>query len=110
MPPDSNVDVAKQGWNALLDARVKKIAIANPEHAPYGRAAVAALQNAGIYESVKAKLVYGENISQAAQFVQSGNAQAGISAILLALSPSMPDATPREIPTQSHPPTPPGTI
>src|SRR5258708_3179158 len=57
MPPDSNVDVAKQGWNALLDARVKKIAIANPEHAPYGRAAVAALQNAGIYESVKAKLV-----------------------------------------------------
>src|SRR6266436_6268417 len=78
MPPDSNVDVAKQGWNALLDAQVKKIAIANPEHAPYGRAAVAALREAGIYESVKAKLVYGENISQAAQFVQSGNAQAGI--------------------------------
>src|SRR6266446_472315 len=71
MPPDSNVDVAKQGWNALLDAQVKKIAIANPEHAPYGRAAVAALREAGIYESVKAKLVYGENISQAAQFVQS---------------------------------------
>src|SRR5258707_7403063 len=89
MPPDSNVDVAKQGWNALLDAQVKKIAIANPEHAPYGRAAVAALQEAGIYESVKAKLVYGENISQAAQFVQSGNAQAGIGAMSLAVSPGM---------------------
>ncbi len=103
MPPDSNVDVAKQEWNALLDARVKKIAIANPEHAPYGRAAVAALQNAGIYESVKAKLVYGENISQAAQFVQSGNAQAGIIAMSLALSPSMRDGRRWEIPAKMHP-------
>src|SRR6266567_2757158 len=61
--------------------------IANPDHAPYGRAAVAALQKAGIYEQVKTKLVYGENISQAAQFVQSGNAQAGIVAMSLAVSP-----------------------
>src|SRR5438128_4412342 len=103
MPPDSNVDVAKQGWNALLDAQVKKIAIANPEHAPYGRAAVAALQKAGIYESVKAKLVYGENISQAAQFVQSGNAQAGIIAMSLALSPVMRDGRRWEIPAKTHP-------
>ncbi len=103
MPPDSNVDIAKQGWNALLDAQVKKIAIANPEHAPYGRAAVGALQKAGIYESVKAKLVYGENISQAAQFVQSGNAQAGIIAMSLALAPVMRDGRRWEIPAKMHP-------
>src|SRR3989440_8913100 len=77
-PADAKVDVTKEGWKSLLDASVEKIAIANPEHAPYGRAAVAALQKAGIYEQVKPKLVYGENISQAAQFVQSGNAQADI--------------------------------
>src|SRR5229473_4371795 len=100
---DSNVDVAKQEWNALLDAQVKKIAIANPEHAPYGRAAVAALQDAGIYESVKAKLVYGENISQAAQFVQSGNAQAGIVAMSLAVSPAMNNGKRWEIPADMHP-------
>ena len=83
---------------------VQKIAIANPEHAPYGRAAVAALQNAGIYEQVKPKLVYGENISQAAQFVQSGNAQAGIVAMSLAVSPGMKDGKRWEIPADMHPP------
>jgi molybdate transport system substrate-binding protein len=102
-PPDAKVDVTKQGWKALLDARVKKIAIANPEHAPYGRAAVAALQKAGIYESVKNKLVYGENISQAAQFVQSGNAQAGIVALSLAVSPAMRGGRRWEIPADMHP-------
>jgi len=102
-PADANVDVTKQGWKTLLDASVKKIAIANPEHAPYGRAAVAALQKAGIYESVKLKLVYGENISQAAQFVQSGNAQAGIVAMSLAVSPAMQDGKRWEIPPEMHP-------
>ena len=101
---DSRVDVAKVGWMALLDPSVEKIAIANPEHAPYGRAAVAALQKAGIYESVKAKLVYGENISQAAQFVQSGNAQAGIIAKSLAISPAMQPGKRWEIPAELHPP------
>jgi len=102
-PADAKVDVTKHGWQTLLDASVKKIAIANPEHAPYGRAAVAALQKAGIYESVKAKLVYGENISQAAQFVQSGNAQAGIVAMSLAVSPAMRDGKRWEIPAEMHP-------
>src|SRR5258708_9217496 len=74
-PADAKVDVTKEGWKSLLDSSVEKIAIANPEHAAYGRAAVAALQASGIYERVKHKLVYGENISQAAQFVQSGSAQ-----------------------------------
>lgn len=102
-PADAKVDVTKQGWKALLDASVKKIAIANPEHAPYGRAAVVAMQKAGIYESVNNKLVYGENISQAAQFAQSGNAQAGIIALSLAISPPMRDGKHWEIPVDMHP-------
>lgn len=103
-PGNSPIDVAKDKWNALLDAHVQKIAIANPSLAPYGRAAVSALQRAGIYEQVRAKLVYGENISQAAQFVQSGNAQAGIVAHSLALSPGMKDGRFWEIPREMHPP------
>jgi molybdate transport system substrate-binding protein len=101
---NTKVDLPRQGWKALLDASVQKIAIANPEHAPYGRAAAAAMQKAGIYEQVKAKLVYGENISQAAQFVQSGNAQAGIVAMSLAVSPGMKAGKRWEIPADMHPP------
>lgn len=104
MPADAQVDLSSLGWKALLDTSVRKIAIANPEHAPYGRAAVAALQKAGIYDQVKSKLVYGENISQAAQFVQSGNAQAGIVAMSLAVSPGMKDGKRWEIPAGMHPP------
>jgi molybdate transport system substrate-binding protein len=102
-PGDSKLDAAKLGWKTLLDASVRKISIANPNHAPYGRAAVAALEKAGVYESVKAKLVFGENISQAAQFVQSGNAQAGIIALSLAVSPAMKDGKQWEIPADMHP-------
>jgi molybdate transport system substrate-binding protein len=89
IPPDSKINLIERKWDALLDPSVQKIAIANPEHAPYGRAAVEALKRAGIYDKVQPKLVYGENISQAAQFVQSGNAQAGIIALSLAVSPAM---------------------
>ncbi len=103
MPQSSGVDLMRLGWKSLLDARVEKIAIANPEHAPYGRAAVAALRRAGIYEQVRAKLVYGENISQAAQFVDSGNAQAGILAFSLALSPPMKDGKRWDIPADMYP-------
>ena len=80
---------AQRGLEALADARVRRIAIANPEHAPYGRAAVAALRHEGLYDRVRTKLVLGENISQAAQFVHSGNADAGIVALSLALSPAL---------------------
>jgi molybdate transport system substrate-binding protein len=104
MPENTKVDLPRQGWKALLEASVQKIAIANPEHAPYGRAAVAAMQKAGIYEQVKAKLVYGENISQAGQFVQSGNAQAGIVAVSLAVSPGMSAGKRWDIPADLHPP------
>src|ERR1700686_905205 len=102
-PSDSGINPAKDGWKSLLDQRVKKFAVANPEHAPYGRAAVAALKKAGIYEQVKDKLVYGENISQAAEFVQSGNAQAGIVALSLAVSPAMKNGNRWEIPADSYP-------
>jgi molybdate transport system substrate-binding protein len=87
-PKGGTVDL-QRGLRALLDSRVRHVAIANPEHAPYGRAAVAALRAAGIYDDVRRKFVLGENISQAAQFVQSGNAEAGILALSLALSPAM---------------------
>jgi molybdate transport system substrate-binding protein len=99
----ANTDVTKQGWKALTNPSVQKIAIANPAHAPYGRAAASALQKAGLYEQVKSKLVYGENISQAAQFVQSGNAQAGIVALSLAVSPGMKDGKRWEIPADMYP-------
>ena len=105
MPQDVKVDPNAQGMNALLDAAIHKIAIANPAHAPYGRAAVAAMKKAGIYEKVEPKLVNGENISQAAQFVQSGNAQAGIIALSLAISPAMKDSGKMWlIPAELHPP------
>lgn len=103
-PADAEMDVAKQGWSTLLDSHIQKIAIANPALAPYGSAAISALQKAGIYEQVKNKLVYGENITQAAQFVQSGNAQAGIVALSLALSPGMKDGKLWEIPAEMHAP------
>jgi len=109
-PADSAVDITKDGWKALLDSRITKIAVANPEHAPYGRAAVAALHSAGIYDQVKAKLVYGENISQAAQFVQSGNAQAGLVALSLALAPAMKDGKRWEVPPNAYPPIEQGAI
>src|SRR5215470_8256612 len=89
VPKTSAVDVEKIGIQSLLDPSIRKIAIANPEHAPYGRAAISAMQHFGIYEKVKNKLVFGENISQAAQFVQSGAAQTGIIALSIANTDSM---------------------
>ena len=62
----------------LREGRFQSLAIANPEHAPYGRAAVAALKSMGLYDSLKPKLVQAENIAQTAQFVESGNAQLGL--------------------------------
>jgi molybdate transport system substrate-binding protein len=87
---DSRVDV-NMGFASLRDPAVKKIAIANPAHAPYGRAAEEALRKSGVYDAVKDRLVLGENISQTAEFVESGNADAGIIALSLVLSPTMKD-------------------
>ena len=85
---DSRLDIGR-GLAALRDPAVKKVAIANPLHAPYGRAAEEALRRSAVYDAVKERLVLGENISQAAEFVESGNADAGIIARSLVLSPSL---------------------
>jgi molybdate transport system substrate-binding protein len=101
---DSRLDVSR-GLRLLTDARVRKVSIANPDHAPYGRAAVAALKHEGLEAAVTPKFVLGENISQAAQFVQSGNAQAGIIALSLALAPNLRSLGDYwEIPDSFHPP------
>jgi molybdate transport system substrate-binding protein len=91
VPGDSPLDLSKLGIKALLDPSVKKISMANPATAPYGRAAEAALRHFGIYDQVSSRLVLGENVSQAAQFVESGNAQAGLIALSHALAPAMKD-------------------
>jgi molybdate transport system substrate-binding protein len=74
---------------ALADNRLQKFAIANPEHAPYGRRAEEALRHAGLWEAIEPRLVLGENVSQAAQFATSGSTQGGIIAYSLALSPKV---------------------
>jgi molybdate transport system substrate-binding protein len=92
------------GLTGLTSTRVRRIAIANPEHAPYGRAAVAALKSAGIYEQVRGKLVLGENVSQAAQFVHSGNADVGIIARSIVTMPRIAaDGVAIDIPPASYP-------
>jgi molybdate transport system substrate-binding protein len=85
VPPKSPLDPA----TALQDSRLRHLAIANPEHAPYGRAAEAALRSLGLYDSLKPKIVLGENIAQTFQFVQTGAADAGIVALSLALAPQL---------------------
>jgi molybdate transport system substrate-binding protein len=101
---DSGIDV-QRGLAVLADARVRRIAIANPEHAPYGRAAVAALRHEHLYDRVKDKFVIGENISQTAQFADSGSADVGLIALALALSPALTKTgTYVEIPESWHPP------
>src|SRR5664279_2715760 len=104
VPNGSSLDPQKLKTDLLLQSSVRHIAIANPQHAPYGRVAMAALEHFGLKDKVAAKLVMGENISQAAQFVQSGNAQAGLIALSLALSPAMKTAGRYwELPPDSYP-------
>jgi molybdate transport system substrate-binding protein len=101
---DSKINI-DSGLKSLLEPAVKKIAVANPQHAPYGQAAVAAMKNEGVYEKVKDKFVLGENISQAASFVVSGAVDVGVVALSLALSPNMKNQGRYvEIPTTEYPP------
>jgi molybdate transport system substrate-binding protein len=99
----SQLDFSK-GLEILSQSTIRRIAIANPRHAPYGRAAVAAMEQAQVYDRVKDKLVLGENVSQAAQFVESGAADVGIIALSLALAPPMQAAGHYwEIPADAYP-------
>jgi molybdate transport system substrate-binding protein len=89
VPNESPLPIDRDGLEALTDPGVKKIAIANPKHAPYGRAAAAALRHAGIYDAIESKLVLGDNVAQTAQFVESGAADVGLIALSLAMSPEL---------------------
>jgi molybdate transport system substrate-binding protein len=103
-PASSPLDLEHDGLQALTQSSVVHVAIANPEHAPYGRAAVAAMQAAGVYDRVRPKLVIGENIAQTMQFVQSGAADVGIVALSLALAPNVKGkGRVFEIPTSTYP-------
>ncbi len=104
VPRGSPLAVETLGLEALKAPEVKRIAIANPKHAPYGRAAEAALKHQGVHEAVQEKLVLGENIAQTAQFVQSGSADVGIIALALALAPAMKDQGRYwEVPLEAYP-------
>jgi molybdate transport system substrate-binding protein len=90
---------------ALAEGRITRFAIANPDHAPYGKRAREALQHAGLWEDIQPFLVLGENVSQAAQFALSGNAEGGIIALSLALAPQLRDlGTADLIPEDFHEP------
>jgi molybdate transport system substrate-binding protein len=103
-PAASPLDVEHQGLRALNDPSLAHVAIANPEHAPYGRAAVAALQAAGVYDAVRAKVVMGENVAQALQFAQSGAADAAIVARSLAVAAKVKAAgVTFDVPAAMHP-------
>jgi molybdate transport system substrate-binding protein len=103
VPNESKLDLG-QGLKVLLDPTIKKIAVANPEHAPYGRAAVAAMKHDDVYDKVAGKFVLGENISQTATFVASGSADIGVLALSLALAPAMKEkGRYAEIPADEYP-------
>jgi molybdate transport system substrate-binding protein len=89
VPRDSKLDLEGKGLAALADPSVQRIAIANPEVAPYGRAARAALEKAGLQESLKGRIVMGQSVNQAAQFAQSGNAQAAFLPLSLTRVPPL---------------------
>lgn len=85
----TSLDASKMTLDSLTDPKIAHIAIANPKHAPYGKRAEEALRAAGVWDKIEPKLVYGENIANTAQFVQSGNAQVGIIALALAVNPEL---------------------
>lgn len=102
-PRSAKVHLKRMGVAAVADPAVKKLAIANPAVAPYGRAAVAALRAAGVYEAVKDRLVLGQNVAQAAQFAQSGAAEAALIPLSLTFSPELKEGKILVVPADSYP-------
>jgi molybdate transport system substrate-binding protein len=84
--PKGKIKAKDLSLEYLLNPSIKRVAIANPKHAPYGKRAEEALKSKRLWQSLENKLIYGENISQTAQFVQTGNADIGIIALSLAMS------------------------
>lgn len=104
VPKSAGLHPAAEGMKCLLDPKVLKVAIANPQLAPYGRAAQAALQHFGLTDQLKDKLVLAENVGQAAQFAQSGAAQAALTALSLTLTKEMASSgTSWTVPEEAHP-------
>ncbi|MDR3703642.1 MAG: molybdate ABC transporter substrate-binding protein [Candidatus Sulfopaludibacter sp.] len=103
-PAQSPLDVARLQMKVFEDPAVKHVALANPAHAPYGKAAEAALRHFGVYDAVAGKIVLAENIAQTLQFVQSGAAEAGIVALSLAVAPPVrPQGRYWEVPLDAYP-------
>jgi molybdate transport system substrate-binding protein len=101
---ETKLDLSR-GLVSLTDARVRRVAIANPKTAPYGRAAVAALRLAGLEDTVQPKLVTGESVAQATQLVESGNADVGVLSRSLVLGSTLrSEGTYVDIPASFHPP------
>jgi molybdate transport system substrate-binding protein len=102
---DLALDPARDGWQVLLNPGIRKISIANPQVAPYGRAAEAALRRVGLYEKVQPRLVFADNIAQAAQFLQAGSAEAGLISTTQAGHPALAQTgTLWRVPADSYPP------
>lgn len=104
VPRDSALPVESAGLRALASAPSARVAIANPQHAPYGRAAQAALTHVGLWDALSARVVRGENVSQAAQFAQSGSVDAALIARSLAQTPALSSGRAVDIPPDHHPP------
>ena len=106
VPAGSALDPARLGLRTLLDPAVRHAALANPAHAPYGRAARSALEAAGLWAELQPRLVLGENVAQAAQFVQSGAAEAGLVALSLTRAAAAPWPAAQDwlVPAELHPP------
>jgi molybdate transport system substrate-binding protein len=102
-PADSPLDLAGKGVGALVHPAVKKLAIANPAVAPYGRAAEAALRAAGVYDAVKDRLVLGQSVAQAAQFARSGAADAALIPLSLTFSPELRGGRIHPVPPATYP-------
>lgn len=102
---DLGLDPAQDGLKVLLNPALKKIATANPQTAPYGRAGEAALKRAGLFEAVRPRLVFADNIAQAAQYLQAGTAEAGLISFSQADHPALRGAGRLwRVPADAYPP------